>query len=58
MALGRVVVASIGPICTNALAAHEVRADLEPAHPKMGQLVLAASERAEELLRDKREAQR
>jgi uroporphyrinogen-III synthase len=56
--LDRVVVASIGPICTNALAAHGVQVDLEPAHPKMGQLVLAASERAEELLRGKREPTR
>jgi uroporphyrinogen-III synthase len=53
-ALDRVVVASIGPICTNALAAHGVQVDFEPAHPKMGQLVLAASERAAELLRGKR----
>ncbi len=56
--LDRVVVASIGPICTNALSAHGVSADLEPTHPKMGQLVLAASERAEELLRGKREPPR
>src|SRR5262249_49279572 len=56
--LNRVVVASIGPICTNALAAHGVPVDLEPAHPKMGQLVLDASERAEKLLRGKREPPR
>ena len=57
-ALDRVVVASIGPICTNGLAAHGVRVDLEPEHPKMGHLVLAASERAAELLRGKRETPR
>jgi uroporphyrinogen-III synthase len=53
-ALDRIVVASIGPICTTALAAHGVHVDLEPAHPKMGQLVLTASERAADLLRGKR----
>lgn len=57
-ALERVVVASIGPICTKALALHGVQVDLEPEHPKMGQLVLAASKRAAELLRGKRETQR
>ncbi|HSD09430.1 MAG TPA: uroporphyrinogen-III synthase [Candidatus Binatia bacterium] len=56
-ALDRVVVASVGPICTSALAAHGVRADLEPEHPKMGPLVLAASERAVELLRGKHATQ-
>ncbi len=57
-ALERVVVASIGPICTKALALHGVQVDLEPEHPKMGQLVLAVSKRAAELLLGKRETQR
>jgi uroporphyrinogen-III synthase len=38
-ALAHVVVASVGPICTEALAAHGVAVRYEPPHPKMGQLV-------------------
>lgn len=53
-ALNRMVVASIGPISSQALRRHGVSVDLEPEHPKMGQLVLAASERASELLAAKR----
>ncbi|MGH7899904.1 MAG: uroporphyrinogen-III synthase [Candidatus Binatia bacterium] len=53
-ALGRMVVASIGPICSAALERHGVAVDLEPEHPKMGHLVLAAAERASVLLTSKR----
>jgi uroporphyrinogen-III synthase len=35
----RVVVASVGPVTTEALRAHGLRVDTEPEHPKMGQLV-------------------
>lgn len=35
------LVASIGPVTTEALAAIEVNVDVEPEHPKMGHLVLA-----------------
>jgi len=34
----RIVVASIGPVTSEALRAHGVEPDLEPAHPKMGHL--------------------
>jgi uroporphyrinogen-III synthase len=44
--LARAVVASIGPIATEALAAHGIRVDFEPSHPKMGQLVFEAAHRA------------
>ncbi len=40
------VVASIGPVCTEALRAEGLAPDLEPEHPKMGHLVKAAGERA------------
>jgi len=32
------VVGSVGPICSEALAAHSVRVDVEPTNPKMGPL--------------------
>lgn len=37
--LARMVVASVGPICSEALAAHGIEVRYEPPHPKMGQLV-------------------
>ncbi|MBM2810474.1 MAG: uroporphyrinogen-III synthase [Chloroflexi bacterium] len=37
----RVLVASIGPVATQAIEAHGVRVDLQPEHPKMGHLVTA-----------------
>lgn len=40
-ALGRVVVASIGPVCSEGLDAHGVRATLEASPPKLGPLVAA-----------------
>jgi uroporphyrinogen-III synthase len=52
--LRKAVVASIGPISTEALREHGIAADFEPAHPKMGQLVFEAAEKARELLRRKR----
>jgi uroporphyrinogen-III synthase len=52
-ALGRIVVASIGPSTSEALAEHGIRADFEPSHPKMGFLVNEASDRARELLKSK-----
>ena len=44
--LRRGVIASIGPVCTEALRAEELVPDVEPDHPKMGHLVKAAAERA------------
>jgi uroporphyrinogen-III synthase len=54
-ALGRMVVASIGPVCSEALRAHRFPVDVEPAHPKMGYLVREAAARSRELLASKRE---
>jgi uroporphyrinogen-III synthase len=48
------VVASIGPISSQALAAHGITADFEPSHPRMGQLVLETAQRARRLLQKKR----
>lgn len=48
--LARGVVASIGPVCSEALRAEGIEPDLEPEHPKMGHLVKAAAARAGEIL--------
>lgn len=50
------VVASIGPVTTSALRERGIAPDVEPEHPKMGQLVLAASEHARRVLDEKRRA--
>jgi uroporphyrinogen-III synthase len=49
-----VVVASIGPVCSDALRGHGLPVDVEPEHPKMGQLVVAVARRGRELLEAKR----
>lgn len=45
-ALNRVVVASIGPVTSQALREHGVHTDMEPSHPKMGFLVKEAAEQS------------
>ncbi|HVN04917.1 MAG TPA: uroporphyrinogen-III synthase [Bryobacteraceae bacterium] len=52
-AFQRVVVGSIGPTTTEALAEAGIHPDLEPTHPKMGILVQETAQRAEEILRRK-----
>jgi uroporphyrinogen-III synthase len=52
-ALRRGVVASIGPVCSEALRAEGIEPDLEPEHPKMGHLVKATAERAADILEKK-----
>jgi len=52
--LARAVVASIGPVCTEALEAHGVAPDLEASPPKMGPLVALIAARAHEVLAAKR----
>ena len=41
----RVVYASIGPVCSEAMLAHGLPVDLEPEHPKMGHLVGVIAQR-------------
>jgi uroporphyrinogen-III synthase len=53
--LKRVIVASIGPTTSEELQRRQIRADLEPSHPKMGFLVKEAAEQCAELLRKKRQ---
>jgi uroporphyrinogen decarboxylase len=52
-ALARVVIASIGPTCSEALRERGLAADLEPEHPKMGHLVLTTARHARVLRRIK-----
>jgi len=49
-----VLVASIGPVTTEALRERGITVDLEPAHPKMGHLVKELSEKAQAALEAKR----
>ena len=53
-ALGRIVVASIGPTTSEELARHGLVPDIEASHPKMGQLVRDAAERSRAVLDRKR----
>jgi uroporphyrinogen-III synthase len=50
----RLLVASIGPVTSEALIEHGVSADLEPEHPKMGHLVKAVVEQGVPALDEKR----
>lgn len=52
--LRRAVVASIGPVCSEALEAHEVPPDLEAVPPKLGPLVALVADRAGAVLAGKR----
>jgi uroporphyrinogen-III synthase len=49
-----IIVASIGPICSEALRAHGIRVDFEPKTPKMGPLVAGLADNIETLRADKR----
>ena len=53
-AFARIVVASIGPVTSEALREHGIAPDFEPSHPKMGILVNEAAKRASEILSKKR----
>jgi uroporphyrinogen-III synthase len=52
--LRRAVVVSIGPVCSEALEAHEVAPDLEASPPKLGPLVALVADRAGAMLAGKR----
>jgi uroporphyrinogen-III synthase len=52
--LRRSVIASIGPVSSEALESYGLQADLVPTHPRMGQLVHETANRASALLEAKR----
>lgn len=53
-AFGQVLIASVGPLCTEALEHFGLSVDLEPDHPKMGRLVAVLAQRGRDLLQLKR----
>jgi len=53
-ALRDTIVVSIGPTTSEKLRAEGLPVDLEPEHPKLGHMVIAAAERSAELLKRKR----
>ncbi len=57
-ALEKCAVCSVGPTCSEALLANGVRVDVEPEHPRMGDLVHAAAKRASGLLTRREESPR
>jgi len=54
-ALARVLVVSIGPVCSTALARFGLKPDFEPEHPKMGFMVGELAASAQQLLHTKRQ---
>jgi len=53
-AFSRLAVASIGPATSERLREFGIGVDLEPTHPKMGLLVMEASQQSAEILKKKR----
>lgn len=54
-ALRRTVVASIGPVTSEALEQHGIHVDITPTHPKMGFLVKETAEQSGPLIRARRD---
>ncbi len=52
--LAAMAVGSIGPVCSEELRRHGISPDFEPAHPKLGQLVKEAAEKARAIVAQKR----
>lgn len=50
-----VVIASVGPITSEALERHGITPDIVPGHPKLGHLILAVARHARTLVAEKRE---
>ncbi len=53
-ALRKMVIASIGPTTSEMLREQDLQVDIEPEHPKMGPLVMAAAEHSSRILSRKR----
>jgi uroporphyrinogen-III synthase len=56
LACKTVVLASVGPVCTEVLEQFGLKPDIEPAHPKMGALIAAVAASARSILSTKRAA--
>lgn len=54
-AMRRIVIASVGPICSEALRHAGLQVDFEPSHPRMGPLVRETAESAARILESKRQ---
>jgi uroporphyrinogen-III synthase len=54
LALKLLVVASVGPVCTQVLERFGITPDIEPPHPKMGSLIAAVAKSANDILAEKR----
>jgi uroporphyrinogen decarboxylase len=50
-----IVVASVGPVTSEALEHQGIATDIMPGHPKLGHLILAVARRARALVSEKRE---
>ena len=57
-ALQKVVIASVGPTCTEAIQDCGFQVDFEPSHPKMGHLIAETAARAQELIQEKKSGPR
>lgn len=49
-----IVLASVGPVCTQVLEQYGLKPDIEPMHPKMGSLIAEVAESANRVLAAKR----
>lgn len=56
--LRRVVIASVGPLTSEALRAADIEPDIEPEHPKLGHLMVALGTLAAQKLAEKRDLYR
>ncbi len=54
LAFKRLVVASVGPVCTQVLEQFGIKPDIEPPHPKMGSLIAEVAAEAHTILAAKR----
>jgi uroporphyrinogen-III synthase len=53
LACKNIVIASVGPVCTEVLEQHGVKPDIEPPHPKMGALIAEVAASAQRVLATK-----
>jgi uroporphyrinogen-III synthase len=52
-----IMIASVGPVCTEMLEQFGLKPDLEPPHPKMGSLIAETAASADRILAEKRAVQ-